>query len=406
MNYSAKEVKLMHERYCGLIGRGQFEVYKCLVDGKLCALKLLEHHGSKEDIERVKKSLQNEVEALTRAKPSPFVVNLVGVVLYEFSSGVIMDYMPRGNLSDFLRDCRPSFVMRLKTLNEIAAGLEYLHHEISLCHAVSHNDLKPLNVVLDADFTAKICDFDGADVIARTSGIAPRKLQRIISCYTENYAAPELLDTIVQDSDMIERTRGMDVYSFSMIIYYVLTGQHPFGSVESCLVMNKYLNGERPRIDKYDFADTADMMTLLQSVTHLMKECWNENPRSRPKAQSIAFNFRNFMSQINKEQLSEEIATMKQNHPIPEEDHALYSKSFDEFCRRRNLRTFQDDHGTVTAEPPAANLCKATISDSVNYIEVNNLTVDPHVGGSIIIKSPTTMIKCTIVKVDNVTPGT
>lgn len=406
MNYSAKEVKLTSgDDYIGLIGRGRFEVYKCLIDGKVKALKFLEHRGSKEDIEAVKTSLRNEVVGLIKAKQSPFVVNLVGVVEYQYCSGIIMDYMPRGNLSGFLKAYKPSFNMRIKVLHDIASGIKYLHHCISECEAVSHNDLKPLNIVLDADFTAKICDFDGSDVIARTSGVAHRKFLRAISCYTENYASPELLNIIYNDGKMVVRTRAMDVYSFSMIVYFMLTGQHPFGCDESDLVITKYRRGERPRIVEYDFNHSGSIPGMLQFVTNLMQKCWNQNPKERPKIQSVASDLENYIGLIGDKQLCDEITTLNRNNPItPEGDHAQYCRTFEEFCERRSGRTFQDDRAEVMETEQPAFSCKATTSDPVNYIEVNNLT-DPKRGGSIIIKSPTKIIKCQIVSVDNLTPG-
>lgn len=93
---------------------------------------------------------------------SPHILSLLG-----FSSDrrrrklvIVYEYMPNRSLQDALLDKKCPELMewkkRFDIVVDIAKGLAYLHS----CDApVIHGDIKPSNILLDADFKAKIGDF-------------------------------------------------------------------------------------------------------------------------------------------------------------------------------------------------------------------------------------------------------
>jgi serine/threonine protein kinase len=63
--------------------------------------------------------------------------------------------MPRGSLYNVHKNEGPlPWSTRIKIAVDIASGLEYLHER-----KIIHRDVKSLNVLLDNDYNAKICDF-------------------------------------------------------------------------------------------------------------------------------------------------------------------------------------------------------------------------------------------------------
>ena len=70
----------------------------------------------------------------------------------------------------------------------------------------------------------------------------------------------------------------MDVYSFSMILYYLLDGKPPWPFLNGLVAVRKAANdGDRPPIPRsWDHR--------LQS---LLQECWSENPAARPPFRQI-----------------------------------------------------------------------------------------------------------------------
>ncbi|KAK8718374.1 hypothetical protein V6N13_045610 [Hibiscus sabdariffa] len=113
-------------------------------------------------------SLQGEREfhnelSLSRALVSPHIVPLIG-----FSSDsrkrrfvLVYELMENRSVQDALLDKKCEELMswsrRFRVVFDVAKGLEYLHH---FCDPpVIHGDIKPSNILLDAEFKAKIGDF-------------------------------------------------------------------------------------------------------------------------------------------------------------------------------------------------------------------------------------------------------
>ena len=93
----------------------------------------------------------------------------------------------------------------------IASGLRYAHEK-----GIIHNDLKPLNILLDTDGTPKIADFGLAKISARSTLTVQKG-------YSPLYAAPETLDPALYGNPDC-RT---DLYQLGVIFFEMLTGTMP-----------------------------------------------------------------------------------------------------------------------------------------------------------------------------------
>jgi serine/threonine protein kinase len=72
-----------------------------------------------------------------------------------------MEYMPNGNLKDYLCQHHNEITLkqRLQWACEAAEGLQYLHsHNVVWC------DMRPRNMLLDADLSLKVADFGGSSL--------------------------------------------------------------------------------------------------------------------------------------------------------------------------------------------------------------------------------------------------
>lgn len=99
-------------------------------------------------------------------------------------------------------------------VHQLASGGEYMHSQLVL-----HRDIKPDNVLLDADYVLKIADF-GLAVQLSSPG------QRVQSfCGTPKYQAPELI---------LGRGYGLgvDAWAAGCTIYRLYYGHAPFEAVE------------------------------------------------------------------------------------------------------------------------------------------------------------------------------
>lgn len=101
------------------------------------------------------------------------LVRIVGYCSNLMDTNILMlEYMPNGSLDDHLHpqegdgQCLMSWETRLRIAMGIAQGLLYLHYDCP--HPVIHCDIKPSNVLLDADMEAHITDFGLAKVMLST----------------------------------------------------------------------------------------------------------------------------------------------------------------------------------------------------------------------------------------------
>lgn len=102
------------------------------------------------------------------------------------------------------------FALKLRWLNDVAAGLAYLHKKECV-----HKDIKAKNVLLDENLTAKLGDFElttrGPDSTeTREFG---KKFPQAILAGTLTHMAPE---TILNYELLKEPHSSYDVYSFGI----------------------------------------------------------------------------------------------------------------------------------------------------------------------------------------------
>lgn len=99
-------------------------------------------------------------------------------------------------------------------LAQICEGLEQLHRA-----GWVHGDLKPANVLLMADGSARLADFNMAAEMEGTHAYSP-------AFATPDYTPPELLWSEIGERGMQIRPTA-DIWAFGVLAHLVLTGSHP-----------------------------------------------------------------------------------------------------------------------------------------------------------------------------------
>lgn len=128
----------------------------------------------------------------------------------------VMDYIDGESLSQRLkRTGKPlSEAETLKVLDQVLDALEAVHSQ-----GIWHLDLKPGNVMMDADGTAKLIDFGASKQMNASDGYTTTTTAM---CYTPGYAPLEQID---QKMELIGP--WTDFYSLGATLYNLLTRKQP-----------------------------------------------------------------------------------------------------------------------------------------------------------------------------------
>ncbi|XP_021801077.1 putative wall-associated receptor kinase-like 11, partial [Prunus avium] len=96
------------------------------------------------------------------------VVQLLGCCLETEVPILVYEFIPNGNLSQYIHEQNDEFPItwevRLRIAMEIAGALSYLH--ASAAFPIYHRDIKSTNILLDAKYRAKVADFGTSRSVA------------------------------------------------------------------------------------------------------------------------------------------------------------------------------------------------------------------------------------------------
>ena len=173
-------------------------------------------------------------EAQTSAQLShPHIVPIYDVGERSGVAYFVMAHVTGGNLATLLgRAPRPPIEEVRRIVREIADALECAHER-----GVVHRDIKPDNILLDADGgRAMVTDFG----IARAIEAGSRLTVTGIAVGTPAYMSPE------QAMGEREVDGRSDIYSLGVVAYQMLTGRLPFTGSNPMALLLKHVN-ERPK---------------------------------------------------------------------------------------------------------------------------------------------------------------
>jgi serine/threonine protein kinase len=185
--------------------------------------------------------------------------------------------------------CELGLGTRLDIAIDVAHAMEYLHHD-SLVHVV-HCDIKPSNVLLDANMFGLVTDFGIAKLIGATS---TESLTSTLSLKgSVGYIAPEygLGETI--------SIKG-DVYSYGILLLEMLTLKGPTSDMfVGDLNLHKWVNFAFPEKIKEvvdntlfnemekDAFEENDVYKCLLSLLHVGLLCSKDSPEERPTMRDV-----------------------------------------------------------------------------------------------------------------------
>ncbi|XP_057435649.1 U-box domain-containing protein 33-like isoform X2 [Lotus japonicus] len=249
------------------IGEGGYgSIFKGVLRHTEVAIKMLHPNSMQGPLE-----FQQEVDVLSKLR-HPNLITLIGAC--PESWGLVYEYLPNGSLEDRLvcKDNTPplSWQTRIRIAAELCSALIFLHS----CkpHSIVHGDLKPSNILLDANLVSKLSDFGICRILSnRSSSDNATQLWRTDPKGTFVYMDPEFLASG-------ELTPKSDVYSFGIILMRLLTGRQALGiskEVKYAVDTGKLKSLLDPLAGDWPFVQA-------EQLAHLALRCCEMSRKSRP----------------------------------------------------------------------------------------------------------------------------
>ncbi|VDN05815.1 unnamed protein product [Thelazia callipaeda] len=300
----AKEIDLNDVKFTGLLGAGGFSVVKSAIyQGREVAVKTPHSKYSRKEILEAVREEASIFQMLDHGN----IVEMYGVIVGDEPALVL----------ELCRDSLAKVCSSKKNISlseeiisnwgiQVARGMNYLH---SL--NVLHRDLKAANVLikekvcdcllnsqtssdeqLTHSFQAKngICQKCGGSALncltLKIADLGLSKKLRVPDCRmsvvgTIPYLAPE----VIRDRKC---SKAMDVWSFGLVLWEVLTGATPFEGLGPGAVQLQIGTFVKQKIPS---SCPADLRQIIES-------CWHDDPLQRPTFKDLIIDLENFSNKF------------------------------------------------------------------------------------------------------------
>jgi beta-lactam-binding protein with PASTA domain/tRNA A-37 threonylcarbamoyl transferase component Bud32 len=212
--------------------------------GRRVAIKILNdrHAGDDQFVERFRREAKNAASL-----SHPNIVSIYDRGEAEGTYYIAMEYLDGRSLKELIVARGPAPVnVAIDYARQILAAIRFAHR-----HGIVHRDIKPHNVLVDAEGRLKVTDFG----IARAGTSQMTEAGSIIG--TAQYLSPEQAKGAPVD-------QTSDLYSVGVVLYELLTGVVPFSGDTPVEIAMKHLSStpEPPSAKRAEIPRELDMVVL------------------------------------------------------------------------------------------------------------------------------------------------
>ncbi|MFS0574272.1 Stk1 family PASTA domain-containing Ser/Thr kinase [Sporosarcina sp. 179-K 3D1 HS] len=275
---------------------GRYEILKGIGDGGMSkvylahdiilnrdvAIKVLNYDFANED--ELKRRFKREALSAT-SLTHPNIVDIFDVGEEGELHYLVMEYVEGQTLKKFIQSngpLRPEEAVPI--MRQLVSAISNAHH-----NGIIHRDIKPQNILMDADGNVKITDFGIAMALSAT---VHTKTNSVIG--TVHYLSPEQARGGMA-------TKKSDIYSLGIVFYELLTGELPFSAETAVAIALKHLQEETPSVKEL-FPD------IPQSVENVILKATAKDAAYR--YQSADEMYDDLLTVLSPERLNEEKFTI------------------------------------------------------------------------------------------------
>ncbi len=221
------------------IGKGGFGVVYKAVHHSKARIEALKVMFGKTPLREA--YFENEVQLSARLQ-HPNIATLYEAHLTSKPHYFAMEHVEGQQFDAYVREHEVSLEQRIEIIKTVASAIDYAHRA-----GVIHRDLKPQNILIDADGQPHILDFG----IAKRAAVEPAaegngRTEGVLGTY--GYMSPEQ----VAGQPVDERT---DIYSLGALLFHIITGQPARRATETSRLAAV--------LRKHDVSRAADLAAII-----------------------------------------------------------------------------------------------------------------------------------------------
>jgi hypothetical protein len=210
--------------------------------------------------------ITREAQAMAKLGDHPNIASVYDYGEHEGQPYMVAPLLSGGDVEGLIKkapDHKMSIDKTIDIAKSVCKGLEFAHAK-----GIIHRDIKPGNVMLSADGTAKVNDFGLAVSIDRS-----RLTQVGMMVGTVSYMPPE-------QAMGGQVTTKADLYSLGAMLYEMVTGRPPFVGDDSVAIIGQHIN--TPPV-----SPTWHRADLPPSLETLIMQLLEKDPEKRPASANI-----------------------------------------------------------------------------------------------------------------------
>ncbi|KAA0701963.1 Ankyrin repeat and protein kinase domain-containing protein 1 [Triplophysa tibetana] len=194
-----------------------------------------------------------------------YIISIYGISIDP--PALVMEYMSKGSLDNLITSHALMWPKKFQIIHEVTMGMNFLH---SMQPPILHLNLKPANILFDDHLHLKISDFG---LIKWEEFSSKTQFAELLTARRNtNYIPPE---TFAQNQE--PPGTKFDVYSFSIIIWEILTQQRSYQGLNMTEILLRVSSGKRPSVDKIP----EDKPSECEKMISVMQQCWHQDCTQR-----------------------------------------------------------------------------------------------------------------------------